>query len=134
MSRKRFTERQTLECLVRQGAAIPCLRCKVPFTVETARKAEREHIHELKLGGADSIENCAYSHGDCHLVETNGNGATTAGSSRHRIAKAFEPTRIEKFAVQKKPLDEPRARRNGFGKPAPTQRRDTARQLRGDVE
>lgn len=114
-TRRRFTERQVLECLVRQGAVIPCLRCKAPFTVETARKAEREHLHEIKLGGADTIDNCAYSHGDCHAIETNGNGATTAGSSKHRIAKAFEPTRIEKFAVQKKPLDEPREPKGRFG-------------------
>ena len=115
MSRRRFTERQTLECAIRQGAVIPCMRCKVPFTVETAREAEREHLHELILGGADTIDNCGYSHGECHGIQTNGNGATTAGSSANRIAKANNPTRIDKFVVNKKPLDEPREPKSKFG-------------------
>jgi hypothetical protein len=105
IKRRRFTEREVLECLVRQGAIIPCKRCRIAFTVEAARTAEREHLVEIGLGGSDTVENCAYSHGDCHAVQTNGLPATTAGSSKNRIAKATQPKRIEKFQVRKRPLD-----------------------------
>lgn len=104
MSRRRFSEREVLECLVRQGAIIPCRKCRVSFSVEDAKSAEREHVHEVALGGPDTVENCAFSHRDCHAVITNGNGATTAGSSKNRIAKTH-PNRAEKFKVVKKPLD-----------------------------
>jgi hypothetical protein len=49
--------------------------------------AEREHLHEVKLGGPDIPENCRYSHAKCHAIVTNGTKATTAGSSKQRIAK-----------------------------------------------
>jgi hypothetical protein len=48
---------------------------------------EREHLHELGLGGADTPENCRYSCTLCHKIITNGTKATTAGSSKQRIAK-----------------------------------------------
>lgn len=48
MARKRFTERQTLECAIRQGATVPCYRCRKLFTVETVKKAEREHPHDTR--------------------------------------------------------------------------------------
>lgn len=101
MARKRFTERQALECAIRQGAVIPCFRCKIPFTPETIRTAEREHIHEVVLDGPDTVEACAYSHGDCHSLITNGTAATSAGSSKHKAAK-IRPARTEKFIVQKR--------------------------------
>lgn len=101
MSRRRFTEREVLECLVRQGAVIPCKRCRVAFTVETVKTAEREHHHEVKLDGPDAVENCFYSHSDCHKVETFGNGATTAGSSIGRISKTKRIERTQKFIVKK---------------------------------
>jgi hypothetical protein len=107
--RRRYTERQVLECAIRQGAVIPCYRCKTPFTVETVKTAEREHIHELKLGGADTIENCAYSCRACHALVTNGNGHTSAGSSKNRIAKTTNPDRVTKFQVQKRDPSQPRA-------------------------
>ena len=50
-------------------------------------KIEREHYQELALGGADSPINCMYSHAECHKKITNGTKATTAGSSKHKIAK-----------------------------------------------
>lgn len=105
MTRRRFTEREVLECLILQGAVIPCKRCRVALKVEDARASEREHLHEVGLDGPDTIQNCAYSHGDCHKTITHGNGATFAGSSRHKIAKATQPKRIEKFIVNKIPLD-----------------------------
>lgn len=107
MTRRRFTERQTLECAIRQGAVIPCFRCKVPFTVETIRDAQREHIHEVALDGPDTVEACRFSHKECHDRVTNGTPATTAGSSQNRLAKT-RGTRAEKFAVHKAPLDQPR--------------------------
>lgn len=113
MARRRFSEREVIATLIHQGFALRCFRCGELFS--HADKIEREHLHELKLGGADDPSNCRYSHKDCHAVVTNGAPATTAGSSRHRIAKAFEPTRIEKFAVKKKPLDEPREAKTRFG-------------------
>lgn len=85
--RKRLTERQTLAVAVMQGAVVPCYRCKLAFDAETVKTAEREHLHELELGGADELENMRFSHADCHKAITNGSGATTAGSSKQRIAK-----------------------------------------------
>lgn len=110
MTRRRFTERQTLECAILQGAVIPCFRCKALFTVETIRSAEREHIHEVVLGGPDTVEACAYSHGDCHSVVTNGTPATSAGSSKHKAAK-IRPGRTEKFVVNKPPTGTARQER-----------------------
>jgi hypothetical protein len=90
--RKRFTERQVLETLLLQNTAIRCFRCCSPLTLDKqddhyVGKAEREHIHEFELGGDDTPDNCAYSAKSCHSIVTNGTKATTAGSSKHRIAK-----------------------------------------------
>lgn len=106
MTRRRFSEREVLECLIRQGAIVPCRLCRVAFKPEEAKDAEREHVHEIGLGGPDTVENCAYSHGECHKTQTHGNGATWTGSSRHKIAKT-EPRRADKFVVNKIPLDTP---------------------------
>ena len=115
MSRRRFTEREVLECLILQGAVVPCKRCRIALKVEDAKTAEREHLHEFGLGGPDTVENCAYSHGDCHKVQTHGTGATWAGSSRHKNAKTT-PRRADKFQVNKIPLDTP------MGSPAALER------------
>ena len=106
MTRRRFTEREVLSCLIAQGAIIPCRRCRIALTAEDAKTAEREHLHEIALGGPDTVENCAYSHGECHRTQTHGNGATFAGSSRHKVAKTTA-TRADKFQVNKIPLDTP---------------------------
>ena len=123
MTRRRFTERQALECAILQGAVIPCYRCKVPFTVETVRKCQREHPHEVALNGPDTVEACAYSHDGCHHVETFGTGATTAGSSIGRIAKAKRIERTGKMAVNKQPIGTDRpakpASRRLVGRPFP---------------
>lgn len=113
MTRRRFTERETLETAVQQGAIIPCYRCGVPFTVETVRKAQREHLHEVTLGGPDTVGNCRYSHDECHSLITNGTKATTAGSSKHRAAKANNHNRTEKFVVRKPAPGEPRIKASG---------------------
>lgn len=91
--------------LIGQGSIIPCFRCKEPITEEDVRtgNVEKEHLHEVELGGADDPSNWRFSHKakPCHATVTHGNGATFAGSSRHRIAKATDPARIEKFAINK---------------------------------
>lgn len=102
MARKRFTERQALEVAILQGGIVPCYRCKIAFTVDTIRTAEREHVHEVILGGPDTVANCAYSCRDCHSVVTNGNGATSAGSSKHKAAK-IRVKHTAKFVVNKLP-------------------------------
>lgn len=106
MGRKRFNEREILETLSYQAPApIPCFRCGAALL--DGRPIEREHLHELKLGGPDIPANCRYSHKVCHAVVTNGNGATTAGSSANRIAKT-KGTRVEKFIPKKLSIDQPR--------------------------
>lgn len=86
MSRKRFSEREVIETLWHQGVTVPCYRCKNP--IRPGEKLNREHLDELALGGQDAPGNCAYSHKLCHDVVTNGTKATTAGSSKHKIAKS----------------------------------------------
>lgn len=87
MTRRRFTEREVVKTLIRQGARIICPRCGFLISLDDADKVEREHFHELALGGKDEPVNCFYSHGPCHKIVTDGTKATTAGSSKHKIAK-----------------------------------------------
>lgn len=104
MSRQ-LRELEVIEVLIGQGAVIPCFRCRLAFTLEDVKagNVENEHLHEKKLGGPDEPGNRRFSHAakPCHATVTHGNGATFAGSSRHRIKKATDPDRIEKFMVQK---------------------------------
>ena len=93
--RRRFTEREVLATLIHQGIVVRCFRCQATFLngnvldpPHDAMHAEREHIHEFELGGSDTPANCRYSARECHKVITNGTKATSAGSSKHRIAKA----------------------------------------------
>jgi 5-methylcytosine-specific restriction endonuclease McrA len=72
--------------LLKQGAKVACPRCDEPMML--GHVIEREHFHELALGGTDEPENCFYSHQHCHALVTNGSPATSAGSSKHKIAKA----------------------------------------------
>lgn len=102
MARKRFTERWVIQTLLFQGTNIPCFRCKKLFNADD--DIEREHVIEIALGGADEPFNCSYSHAACHATITNGTPATTAGSSKNRIAKA-RPARAEKLLAHKIPLD-----------------------------
>lgn len=63
------------------------------------RRIEYHHMHERALGGADAVDNWTALVADdkgernCHGIVTNGTKATTAGSSKHKIAKA---DRLEK--------------------------------------
>ena len=79
---------------------IPCFRCRQAFT--TGQKIEREHVHETALGGADEPENWRYSHAECHAEVTNGSKATTAGSSKHRIAKTRRLRGANKPKIKRK--------------------------------
>lgn len=94
MTRKRFSEKEVLETLAHQGVFVRCFRCTEPFFRIDAdgdmlmqRKPEREHLHEIALRGPDIPANCRYSCKGCHATITNGTKATSAGSSKHRIAK-----------------------------------------------
>jgi hypothetical protein len=105
--RRRFSEHEVIETLYHQGVVILCHRCQLPIrpmlreSENIAFDIEREHIHELALGGKDEPENCAYSHANCHAAVTFGNRATTAGSSVGKIAKERRIIRTQKFAVVK---------------------------------
>lgn len=87
MARKRFTERQVIESLIRTGHEIRCYRTKDVITLETVGKLEREHLTPLALGGADTPANAAYSLHEAHKRQTNGSKATSYGSDKHAIAK-----------------------------------------------
>lgn len=107
--RRKFTEIEVVETLLHQGTIIICRHCKQPITLVDVRSGnvEKEHLHEIELDGPDQPFNCRFSHKarPCHATVTHGAPGVFAGSSRHRIAKATEPARIEKFQVRKKPLD-----------------------------
>lgn len=87
MSRKRFTERQVIETLIRTGHEIRSYRTKELITLETVKQLEREHFTPIALGGADDPTNCGYSLSHEHSKQTNGTKATSYGSDKHAIAK-----------------------------------------------
>lgn len=87
MSRKRFSEREVIEALIRTGHKILCYRTKEVITLETVKLLEREHVIPLKIGGADDPTNAAYSLSEAHKIQTNGKPATSYGSDKHAIAK-----------------------------------------------
>lgn len=107
--RRQFREIEVIETLIHQGVVITCRHCKQPITLADVQtgNVEKEHLHEVELDGPDMPFNCRFSHKarPCHAQVTHGAPGVFAGSSRHRIAKATEPKRIEKFQVRKKPLD-----------------------------
>lgn len=140
VARKRFSERQVLETLAWQGIFIKCHRCSKPFFERTdgslsdaifasiqglrvmhmARKPEREHLHEYSLDGPDEPSNCRYSCSECHSIITNGTKATSAGSSKHRIAKikrilADKPSRRPMAKTGRKIPSRPWPARKGLG-------------------
>lgn len=85
--RKRFSERQVIETLIRQGVEMRCYRTKELITLETVNLLEREHLTQMALGGADTPANCAYSLKAAHAIVTNGTKATSYGSDAHARAK-----------------------------------------------
>lgn len=115
MSRKRFNEGAVIETLAYQGVYVTCFRCHRPFYEVVGasaplrvRSPEREHLHEIALGGPDTPANCRYSCSGCHKIITNGTKATSAGSSKHRIAKTrrlrgeLKPRLKKKWAAGRK--------------------------------
>lgn len=118
MPRRKFSETDTILTLAYQGFVVTCFRCKEPLVYNTALsgeqlylptvRIEREHLHELALGGADGPHNCRYSHTYCHKLITNGTKATTAGSSKQRIAKT------KRLIEGKKPTKHPLRSRNSL--------------------
>lgn len=87
MSRKRFTERQVIEALIRTGHEIRCYRTKEVITLETVKRLEREHVTPLKLGGADDPTNAAYSLSEAHKAQTKKDIAAIAKVARLRNPK-----------------------------------------------
>lgn len=102
MTRRRFSEKDTIRTLIHQGVEICCFRTGEPITLQNVTLLEREHLHERKLGGPDTPGNCRYSLKAAHHVVTNGTKATTAGSSKHRIAKSKRIVRECTFKVKKR--------------------------------
>lgn len=107
MARKATTYKDVLEIMTYQ-TVVPCFRCGVPFTPKDVRvkpsapnAIQKEHIHELALGGEDVPDNCRFSHKACHDIITNGTKATKKNSSKSRIAdtKKKEKARLEEEAL-----------------------------------
>jgi len=109
--RRTITPKQALIIAIQQGAIIPCYRCRLSFDAETVKTIEREHVHEIALGGPDELDNMRWSHKECHAKITDGTKATTAGSSKHRIAKA------DRIAKGGKTRKGPPIQSRGFQKP-----------------
>lgn len=80
--RRALTTLDKLKIIVRQAV---CPKCGEKLGAVTG--LEFHHVHELALGGEDALENLTALHAECHAVVTNGTGATSAGSSKHKIAK-----------------------------------------------
>lgn len=144
MRRRKFSETDVLHTIQLQlwgadgsGPSLTCYRCRevlfrrehitflpsVVIDATTYDRIEREHYIELALGGDDAPYNCAYSHAACHKAVTNGTKATTAGSSKQRIAKV---KRIQAGGRKKRG---PRLQSRGFqqaSRPFPKRRKPSA--------
>lgn len=117
MTRKRFTERQVIAALIHQGVPVVCYRTGEKITLENVMRLEREHLVELGLVAKedrpkyDTPEYCRYSLKEAHAIVTNGNGATTAGSSKHKIAKAVRLEKARLALQDSGPAREDKAKR-----------------------
>jgi hypothetical protein len=96
--RKARKESEVLKILARQiterGGSILC-DCGCGEMLDFA-DAERHHWWEVALDGPDDGSLEGYVRAECHKRLTNGNGATSAGSSKHKVAKG---KRIRKKAA-----------------------------------
>ncbi len=134
MTRRRFSERDVIETLAWQGILVPCFRCGAPFFTPSlddgmfnlTDKIEREHLHEVALGGPDTPKNCRYSCSACHNKITNGTKATSAGSSKQRIAKV-KRLRRETCTGPKKKIPSRPLKGGGKMQSRPFQKRRNAR-------
>lgn len=104
MARRRFSERDVIATLIHQGIAVTCYRTKQMIDLESVKRLEREHLTEVALGGADEPGNCRYSLKEAHAIVTNGTKATTAGSSKHKVAKdrRLRVARMAKHEVEQR--------------------------------
>lgn len=102
--RKSPTPKQVIESLLHQGVEVRCYRTKERVTLANFRDLEREHLVELGLkktdaekAAVDTPEYWRWSFSAAHAKVTNGTKATSAGSSKHRVAKAvrMEKARLE---------------------------------------
>ena len=125
MARKTTTYKDALEIVISQ-TVVPCYRCGVPFTRLDVRSKpsapnaiQKEHIHEIALGGEDKPDNCRFSHKSCHDIITNGTKATKKNSSKSRIAKTkrLQEAREAKDRgeVKAAPLAKPKQKMQGRG-------------------
>ena len=102
MARRRFSEREVIETLIRTGHEVRCYRTKEVITLESVKRLEREHFTPLKIGGADDPTNCGYSLSEAHKIQTNGKPHTSYGSDKHAIAKIDRITGVTCNGPKKK--------------------------------
>ncbi len=82
LSRRRLTLADQVTILARQAK---CPKCGQPLG--NVKGIDWHHPNELAISKDDSVENRSGMHKDCHAVVTNGTKATSAGSSKHKVAK-----------------------------------------------
>lgn len=91
--RRKFRDWEVIACLIFQGVDVRCYRTGEKITMENVHLLQKEHLVELGLIEPekrfmfDVPGYCRYSLAAAHAVITDGSPATSAGSSKHRIAK-----------------------------------------------
>lgn len=92
-ARRKFRDWEVIACLIFQGVEIRCYRTGELITMDNVHRLQKEHLVELGLIEEgkrhlfDVPGYCRYSLDTAHAIVTNGTPATSAGSSKHRIAK-----------------------------------------------
>lgn len=104
VKRPPITNRMKIDALLfqawRRYFPITCAICSE--AIEPEQELDWDHTTPLALGGEHHYGNLRPLHRGCHRKKTSGTKATSAGSDIHKIAKANNRNRTEKFAVQKK--------------------------------
>lgn len=80
--RRRLNLTDKVEILAIQAI---CPKCDKPLG--QVKGIDWHHPNELEISGDDSNANRVAMHHDCHAIVTNGTKATSAGSSKHKVAK-----------------------------------------------
>lgn len=99
--RRQPNKTEQVQILLRQALC----GCGCGVILGAAGGIEYHHQHERALGGADHADNWIALTVPCHDRITNGTKATTAGSSKHKIAKA---DRLKKARLALAGLAEPK--------------------------
>ena len=89
--RRRFSEREVLEVVIRSGGIVVCGYQACPsgrIELEDLDGVERDHGTPLALGGADLPENCSYMHGSCHARKSDGPAHLKVSGDKSKIARA----------------------------------------------